>query len=124
MLDEGDISLSYVDAMKGAIEDLGPYSVVAPGIVLLHARPEDGVKRISLVMITLKKGINFGSENDPVFIAFGLGAVDHKSHIDLLQDLSILLQDEEIVTKLLAFNEEEVSDVLTLIKNYRPVSNS
>lgn len=107
MLELGDIEPSYIDAMKKIIEDLGPYAVIAPGIVLLHARPESGVKRISLVVATLKDGINFGSKNDPVKLAFGLGAVDHKGHVDLLRDLSLILQDKEKISKLLKINDKE-----------------
>ena len=40
MYKAGDIDATYIDAMRNAIEDLGPYPVIAPGIALLHARPE------------------------------------------------------------------------------------
>lgn len=120
MVEKDDISQSYINAMIKGIEELGPYCVVAPGIALLHARPEDGVKRIGLVMATFREGVAFGTKNDPVYLAFGLGAVDHKSHIDLLQDLSILLQDTEIVQRLMEFDEGEKAAALALITNYQP----
>ena len=41
--------------------EFGPYMVIAPQIVLLHARPEDGVIKTGLSILTLKNPINFGS---------------------------------------------------------------
>ena len=40
LVDKGSVAPSYVDAMERVLRDLGPYAVIAPGIVLLHARPQ------------------------------------------------------------------------------------
>jgi len=114
----GDIDANYIDAMRKAIEDLGPYAVVAPGIVLLHARPEDGVKKTSCTITTLENGVDFGSQYDPVYLAIGLSAVDNESHIRMLQDLSVLLQDEEMVSKINDFEKQDVSKALAYIRAY------
>ena len=102
MLKAGDIEETYIQAMKDVVEEMGPYAVIAPGVVLLHARPESGVKRISFVMATLKNGVNFGSANDPVTLAIGLGALDHEGHVELLRELAAFLQNKE---KLLAIKK-------------------
>jgi mannitol/fructose-specific phosphotransferase system IIA component (Ntr-type) len=84
----------YIEAMKRVLREMGPYAVIAPGIVLLHARPEDGVRRPCLAMITLATPVPFGhSQNDPVDLVFALGAVDKKAHVAALQDLARLLMD-------------------------------
>jgi len=101
MLQAGDIEERYINAMKQVTEEMGPYSVIAPGVVLLHGRPEDGVLRISFVAATLKKEINFGSANDPVLLAIGMGALNHSSHIEALRDLAQLLNDKEKVSTLI-----------------------
>lgn len=86
----------YLDAMVDAVEQMGPYMVLAPGIALAHARPEDGVKQVGLAIINLKDPVEFGSEaNDPVSLVIAFGGVDKKSHIELLQSLAALLLDEE-----------------------------
>lgn len=115
MLDAGDIEPTYIKAMKNIIEEMGPYAVIAPGAVLLHARPESGVKRISFVMATLKEGINFGSKNDPVKLAIGLGALDHEGHIELLRDLSIFLQNKEKLFKI--YEAKNKKEFIQIIKN-------
>jgi len=80
---------------------MGPYAVIAPGIVLLHARPEDGVIAPCLAVMTLSTPVSFGhSENDPVDLVFALGAVDHDAHIATLQRLMTMLGDPPTMRKI------------------------
>jgi PTS system ascorbate-specific IIA component len=99
----GRIETRYVDAMERVISDLGPYAVIAPGVVLLHARPEDGVNQPSFGLVTLSTPVPFGhSENDPVDLVFVLAAVDKNGHIQALQQLAHLLGDNEKLAELRA----------------------
>lgn len=91
----------FVDAMIAVAKEFGPYIVVAPGIALPHARPEDGVKRASIGMITLAQPVEFGNEeNDPVSLVLALAAVDNKQHIQGLAELAAILGDDDAVTRL------------------------
>lgn len=93
----------YIGAMKRVLRELGPYAVIAPGIVLLHARPEDGVIEPCLGLITLAAPVEFGHrENDPVDIVFALGAVDKQAHISALQALAQMLMDQETLLRIRA----------------------
>lgn len=86
----------YVEAMVRAVKDLGPYMVLAPGIALAHARPEDGMLRVGLSLITLATPVEFGSEvNDPVELVISFGGVDKEKHVHLLRELSEVLMDEQ-----------------------------
>lgn len=94
MLKDDGIEERYIQAMINAVIEIGPYMVVAPGIAIAHARPEDGVKKICLSIVRLKEPVEFGSSvNDPVDLVFGLAALDHETHIGALRDLATLLQD-------------------------------
>lgn len=91
----------FVDAMIAVAKEFGPYIVVAPGIALPHARPEDGVKRASIGMITLAQPVEFGNEeNDPVSLVLALAAVDNKQHIQGLAELAAILGDDDAVSRL------------------------
>lgn len=107
MVAAGDVQPTYVEAMKKVIEELGTYCVIAPGVVLLHARPEEGVNRVCLAIGTLEEGVNFGCENDPVRLAIGLGAVDHEAHVELLRDVARLLSDPSRLALLLEAKTKE-----------------
>jgi len=91
----------YVEAMMRVLREMGPYAVIAPGIVLLHARPEDGVLQPCLGLITLSTPVPFGHrENDPVDLAIALGAVDKQAHVAALQELALLLSDSAALQRI------------------------
>jgi PTS system ascorbate-specific IIA component len=120
LVDAGKIDVGYVQAMKRVLKELGPYAVIAPGIVLLHARPEDGVLSPCLGLVTLSTPVEFGhSENDPVDIVLALGATDKKTHISALQQLASLLGDENGLELI-----RSASDSRTLLENIHSWANA
>ena len=87
---------AYTEEMIEAVETLGPYIVVAPGLALAHSRPAPSVTKTGLSLTTLAEPIPFGSEeNDPVEIVFALCATDSNSHIEIISRLVAFLDDEE-----------------------------
>ncbi|MGE5581023.1 MAG: BglG family transcription antiterminator [Bacillota bacterium] len=96
MVKAGCVEPGFVDAMVRFVVDNGPYVVIAPGIAMPHARPEDGVKKMCVSLITLATPVYFGSEdNDPVDLVIGLAAIDNSSHLDALAELVEILGDEQ-----------------------------
>jgi mannitol/fructose-specific phosphotransferase system IIA component (Ntr-type) len=94
LVDTSAIEPRYGEAIARVLREMGPYAVLAPGIVLLHARPEDGVRRPCLAVLTLLEPVAFGhSANDPVDLVIAFGAVDKEAHLDALQQLAALLSD-------------------------------
>jgi mannitol operon transcriptional antiterminator len=94
LVQSGTVEPRYVEAMKQSLRMNGPYMVIVPGVSLLHARPEDGVNELCVSMVTLAEAVPFGhKDNDPVRLAIAFGAVDHKSHIEALQDVVRLLSN-------------------------------
>ncbi|MFO8035258.1 MAG: PTS sugar transporter subunit IIA [Anaerolineales bacterium] len=95
MVQAGYCEDRYVDAMVQAVSDMGPYMVLAPGIALAHARPEDGMLKVGMSLINLAVPVEFGSEkNDPVSLVIAFGGVDKEKHVKMLQHLSQFLLDE------------------------------
>ncbi len=103
LLLRGAIGASYITGMHELLDELGPYMVLAPGIALLHARPEKGALRDYLVFLRLAVPVPFGHEtNDPVDLVFAFAAVDGAAHIQMLRELAYLLGDEHLIAKLRA----------------------
>lgn len=102
------IEPEYTDSIIAVTKDIGPYIVIGPGIALAHARPEDGVKKICVSMVTLEPPVNFGDEdNDPVRLVIGMGAVDNSSHIDVIRDMTEFLGDEAFMERIYAAQTPE-----------------
>ncbi len=96
LIDAKKCQPEYVDAMVQTVYDLGPYMVLAPGLALAHARPEDGVLEDGLSLITLIKPVLFGSKkNDPVGIVISFCVVDKEGHVEMLKELAAFLRSPE-----------------------------
>jgi len=110
---DGATEERFSDAMIRVAHEFGPYIVVAPGIALPHARPEDGVIKASMAVVQLKTPVNFGSkDNDPVWLLVALAAEDHKGHIQGLAELANVLGNSDNVEKLKkCTTPEELLDV-------------
>lgn len=108
---------AYTDEMIAAVEEHGPYIVIAPGIALAHSRPSPAVLRTGLSFVSLAEPVAFGhAVNDPVRLVLGFAAVDHDSHIALLSAVAGVLGDRSKVDALLA--ADSVQSVLDLFQNY------
>ncbi|MBM7556104.1 PTS sugar transporter subunit IIA [Halanaerobacter jeridensis] len=95
------IEEEYITAMINSIKENGPYVVLAQGIAILHARPEDGVKELGMSLITLDPPIEFGHQsNDPVEVALAFGAVDEEKHVEAMSELTTLLMSDNVVEKM------------------------
>lgn len=112
----GIVDDKYTDAMIRVTKELGPYSVVAPGIAIPHARPEDGAHKVGISILIVKNGVNFGSPNDPVYIVIGFAATDKTSHLGVLKELAEFLSNEDLMEKMKKSLNE--LDVLRIFKEY------
>jgi PTS system ascorbate-specific IIA component len=101
LLEKGAITPEYVQAIFAQHEKLGPYYVLAPGIAMPHARPEEGAHALGLSLLNLPHGVKFNSEdNDPVYTVVMLAAPDKHSHIELISELAELFSNEEAMQKI------------------------
>ena len=95
------ISPQYVTAIVQQHQRLGPYYVLAPGLAMPHARPEEGAKGLGLSLLKLQEGVFFGSEDgDPVDLIIMLAAPDKHSHIELIAALAELFTREDAMAEL------------------------
>ncbi|PAF39583.1 hypothetical protein CHH69_07365 [Terribacillus saccharophilus] len=106
LVSDAVIEESYITAMIKSVEEFGPYIVVGKHLALAHARPEDGVNKLGISVLTLKNPVYFGNpDNDPVRIVFCLAAVDSYSHLNVMKNLIDLINDEEKVNRLIAVQD-------------------
>lgn len=117
LINKGFIKESYTNSIINNFEKFEAYMVIAPGIVLSHARPEDGVKKMSMSLMTLANPIDFGSEmNDPVKLVITLAAIDSDSHMKIMKKLTELLMNTEDLDKLM--KSTKIEDAIQIIDKY------
>ena len=102
----------YLEAIVEKCREVGPYIVIAPGIAMPHARPEQGAKGIGFSLVTLSSPVEFGDpDNDPVDILIFMAADSPASHVqegvrqiadfcdnpDLIDRLRVCVTDGEIL---------------------------
>lgn len=115
LLQAGVITPDYVSAIVAQHQKLGPYYVLAPGLAMPHARPEEGAKAIGLSLLKLTDGVSFGAgENDPVDIIILLAAADKHSHIEMISALAELFSNDDDLAKLQqAATLEEIKKIIS-----------
>ena len=117
LIDNGAIEPRYIDAIYRTHEEIGPYYVVGPGIAMPHARPEDGVNKLSLALTVISDGVTFNAqENDPVKLLIVLAATDSHSHINVISQLAQLFNNQDDTNAILHAKTQQ--DILSVIARY------
>lgn len=104
LLKNESIEGRYIDAAIKNIETLGNYIVLTDNVAMPHARPEDGAIKTDLSLLVIKKGVDFSEEK--VYLVFMLASKDNNSHIEIIKKLSTLIDDEELISKIVVAKDE------------------
>ncbi len=88
----GAATADYPSACIDVVEENGPYIVLAPGLALVHARPETGGLQVGLAVTRLAEPTCFGHpQNDPVDLLVAFCTPDETAHVELLRSLAAAL---------------------------------
>ena len=106
LVESGRVKKAYITSMLEAVEEYGPYIVIAPGIALAHGKPTEDVIETGMSLLKVALPIEFQhSQNDPVQLVFGLAASNHDSHIALMAELAQFLSSQANVNALLTCSD-------------------
>ncbi|WP_373778563.1 PTS sugar transporter subunit IIA [Glaesserella sp.] len=95
LIESGAVEPRYYDTIIKCINDMGPYIILAPGLAMPHARPEDGVKRTAFALVTLEKPVIFDGEDEPVDVLVALAGSDSDQHMQGLMEITQVLDDPD-----------------------------
>jgi PTS system ascorbate-specific IIA component len=94
LVEAGAVTTHYVDRSIAIVHAEGPYIVVAPGVALAHARPEDGAEQLAVAAAVLSTPVRFGHpKNDPVDVVIAFSSPDSIAHVSLLSRLAARLAE-------------------------------
>jgi transcriptional antiterminator/mannitol/fructose-specific phosphotransferase system IIA component (Ntr-type) len=119
LVKSGAVSDGYVERMVDCVREMGPYIVVCPGVAMPHARYEDGVNKVAISFLRLKKPVYFASreEKKPVDMLFAFSTTDDKAHLQLMQDLWLIFNDKDTLNRLRKSGSKE--EILGCIRERR-----
>lgn len=114
LLAKGAITEDYINAIFNSHQELGPYYVLAPGLAMPHARPEQGAIKNGLSLLHIKQGVSFDAdENDPIYVVIMLCAFSGEEHINMITALAEIFSDDERLAALLeASSMEAIQSVI------------
>lgn len=91
----GTIEPRYYDNIVSKIKEMGPYIILAPGLAMPHARPEEGVIKTSFALVTFDTPIYFEGEDEPVHVMLTLAGSDSDQHMQGLMEITQVLDDPD-----------------------------
>ena len=94
----GAVEPRYYDNIIKMVGEMGPYIIIAPGLAMPHARPEDGVKKTAFALVTLKEPVMFEGEDEPVRLLITLAGSDNNQHTQGLMEITEMLDDPDSET--------------------------
>ncbi|WP_164504700.1 BglG family transcription antiterminator [Levilactobacillus huananensis] len=112
---DSSVEARYADQIIDITLKNGPYMMIKEGVMLAHAKPEDGVNQLGMSLLILKKPttMTVNGQSKRLQVIFGLASVDRDAHVHALSQLLALLQDEGLSQKLIT--ARHLSDVQAVI---------
>ena len=111
LLQDKIINSNYIEQMIRNVEKMGDYIVVAEGIALPHARPEDGANSSAIAILKLKEKVRF-SEGKEVNTIMVLASSSGENHLVTLKLIANTLSNKDNYNRLIeAESIEDIYDI-------------
>lgn len=100
LVESGAAAPGYGEAILDAMGENGIYPLLAPGILLAHAKPDASVRRVGLTVSVFRRGVALSERQAPVHTVFTLCTPDNAAHTCVIRDLTRLLGDRDLLRRL------------------------
>ena len=109
----GEIKPAYIDEIVANVNENGPYINIGPGVALAHAQPGPSVNNLGMSLLVLDRPINLVDDQHPIQLILVLAAVDSKSHLKALSELTQILGDnDKLQVMMQATNAETIEQLI------------
>lgn len=105
LLDAGSIEKQYLDTAISQLQHYGPFMFVAPGLILIHAKPEDGANGLDVSMTIFKNPVVFSPLNEAK-IAITLATEERERHLRIIKDIMTVFSVESRIDTISALEDE------------------
>lgn len=103
LIDSESIESTYVDSIISQLRYYGMYMFITNRVILVHSRPEAGVKKLDCAIHFFRNSVEF-SDKDKASVVIVLAAEDHESHLKVLRDIIAIFENDEFVDEFLQCN--------------------
>ncbi|GGE27087.1 transcriptional antiterminator [Pullulanibacillus camelliae] len=114
LLMQKKIEPRYIKAIINSVNRKGSHMVIAPGVAIPHAKPEDGAKQIGMSLLKLHDPISFPDVKHKVYICIVLSAIDDEGHLKALSQLTHIMSQKPQLEALL--HSETMNDLLAIVQ--------
>jgi len=115
LLKNNDITSKYVKRMISQYSPDDPYIIIAPGLAIPHASPEDGVKNVGMSLLRLEEPVAF-SKTVSVSIVVVIATLDREKHLRALLQLLKLSESSANLQSIIQANT--VEQIYEIISNH------
>jgi len=106
LIEAGSIEKRYLDCIISQLLYYGPFMFLMQGIILAHAKPEDGVKEMDVSMTIFKNPVYF-SEYYQAKIVITLAVEDQSKHLQILNDIMTIFEEGNNIESISSMNSEK-----------------
>ncbi|MGP4064300.1 BglG family transcription antiterminator [Oceanobacillus sp. M65] len=106
LLKNNVITENYVNKMIEAHNYHHPYMVLGEHMAIPHAEPEEGVNRLGMSLLVIKKGIHF-SERLKIHLVVVIAPTDTEEHVKAIYQLTNLSMDQELLKKVMYTSDKK-----------------
>lgn len=112
LVEQGCAEKSYIDGILEGIKEFGSYIVISDNLAIPHARPEKGSKKIGFSLVTLNNPVYFDDSDNPVRVFIAFTAIDNSSHIEILQNIVKIVENNLIEKIIEAKNIDDLNKIM------------
>lgn len=103
LVENGTVEEGYIAAMIGKVTEFGPFIDLGRGVAIPHARPEDGVHRVGMSMLSLEKPVYLLDDpSHEIRLLICIAAVDNQTHLRALSHLTAILRETSNIDQLVS----------------------
>lgn len=108
LVDDGAVQESYAQSIFNAVDEYGPYICIAPDVCIPHAIDTGDVNKTAICYMKCNTPVVFDEEeNHQSRVFFALAANNSEEHLNNMQKLMQMLEQEGIVEALIEAETEE-----------------
>lgn len=115
LVEQGYITPEYTEAMIKRVTELGAFIHIGKGIAIPHARPEDGVQKLGMSFLKVRKPVLLlDDEKHSIDLFICLVMIDNTLHLKALSELTSFLVDDKTLKQFKQANTAE--DIIKMMK--------